>query len=134
MGQGDAQSVKRLRPDRWWNELADSEEAISKGQGRCIGTECKIWARAKRRCDITHELCGGGAGRVGYLALPWQVMLNGSAGSLGDYNVLRHLPEKIAKYLFEYHAEKFPTLLLPAIPLDRSLVDVHGMMNGAQVA
>ena len=102
-------------------------------EGRCIGTECKIWARALRRRDINHELCGGGSQHIGFAALRWHVILNGTAGWLCDYFVLKYLPEKIAKFLFEYHADKFQSLNLPVIPLDRSEVDVHSLMTPAEV-
>ena len=59
--------------------------------------------------------------------------MHGNAGEMGKYAVLSILPDKIARYLYEFHHTWYGTLGLPAIPLDRSDVDVHGILRPDQV-
>ena len=47
-----------LRADRWWS----TPGVLDEDDGRCLGIHCNIWARARRRRDITHNLRGGGQG------------------------------------------------------------------------
>jgi hypothetical protein len=39
------------------------------------------------------------------------------------------LPDKIARFLFEFHAFRFESLDLPVLPADRSDFDVHGALE-----
>lgn len=82
---------------------------------------------------MTHTLTGGGEHNLGYDALPWEMILRGTAGEYGQYKVLSVLPDKLARYLFEYHADSYTSLQLPAIPTDRSQTDVHGMLKPSEV-
>ncbi len=43
------------------------------------------------------------------------------------------LPDKIARYLYEFHAESYASHGLPALSVDRSRVSVHGILKPAQV-
>ena len=43
------------------------------------------------------------------------------------------LPDKIARYLYEYHDISYTSLALPALPLDRSTVSVHAILKPDQV-
>ena len=43
------------------------------------------------------------------------------------------LPDKIARYLYEYHAESYASHDLPVLPDDRSRTDVHGVLKPHQV-
>ena len=60
-------------------------------------------------------------------------ILHGNAGELGDYKELAVLPDKIARYLYEYHAESYASHDLPVLPDDRSRTDVHGVLKPHQV-
>ena len=52
----------------------------------------------------------------------------GNAGKLGNYPILSVLPDKFARFLFEYHSHRFESLDLPLLPADRSDFDVHGAL------
>ena len=41
---------------------------------------------------------------------------------------LNKLPDKFARFLFEYHSHRFESLDLPPLPADRSDFDVHGAL------
>ena len=93
------------------------------------------WTRAKERRFLKHRLCS----RIkddqpqGYAAFNWESILHGNAGELGDYKELAVLPDKIARYLYEYHAESYASHDLPVLPDDRSRTDVHGVLKPHQV-
>ena len=59
--------------------------------------------------------------------------MHGNAGEMGKYAVLSVLPDKIARFLYEYHDTSYTSLALPAIPLDRSNVSVHCILKPDQV-
>ncbi len=69
----------------------------------------------------------------GYAALNWESILHGNAGILGHYKELAILPDKVARYLYEYHADSYSSLGLPPLPEDRSDVDVHRVLKAPQV-
>ncbi len=52
---------------------------------------------------------------------------------LGDYKELAILPDKIASYVYKYHADSYPTHKLPLLPVDSSDIDVHGILKALQV-
>ena len=52
---------------------------------------------------------------------------------LGIYKELAVLSDKIARYLYEYHSESYPSLGLPPLPVDSSDVNVHGVLQPQQV-
>ncbi len=67
-----------------------------------------------------------------YQALDWESILHGNAGELLDYTELAILPDKIARFLYQYHSESYSSLQLPQgpeLPDDRSNFDVHGMLT-----
>jgi len=78
-------------------------------------------------------LVGGGGQDGGYDALDYRKIKNGNAGPLGNYAILSVLPDKFARFLFEYHSCRFETLDLPTIPDDRSQFDVHGALEDDKV-
>ena len=84
---------------------------------------------------MRHRLCS----RVkddkppGYTAFDWESILHGNAGELADYKELAVLPDKIARYLYEFHADSYASLGLPLLPVDRSRTDVHGILKPHQV-
>ncbi len=43
----------------------------------------------------------------GFSAFDWETVLHCRAGILGDYKELAILPDKIARYLYEFHAESY---------------------------
>ena len=44
------------------------------------------------------------------------------------------LPDKLGRYFFEYHAESYASLGIPALPEDRSQINVHGLPKPFQVS
>ena len=94
-----------------------------------------MWTRLKELWFITHRLCSLVKDDVpcGYQALDWESILHGNAGELGDYSELAILPDKIARFLYEYHSESYLSLQLPQLPDDRSNFDFHGMLIPHQV-
>ena len=52
---------------------------------------------------------------------------------VGKYAVLKTLPDKIARFLYEYHNEDYLSKNLPPLPIDRSDIDVHGILQGYEV-
>ena len=94
-----------------------------------------MWTRAKERRFLTHRLCSrvNGDQPQGYAAFDWESILHGNAGELGDYKELAVLPDKIARYLYEYHADDFASHGLPLLPEDRSDTDVHRILRPEQV-
>jgi hypothetical protein len=80
-----------------------------------------------------HTLVGGGGQDGGFDALDYRKIKNGNAGPLGIYEILSVLPDKLARFLFEYHSCRFETLDLPTIPDDRSQFDVHGALEDDKV-
>jgi hypothetical protein len=52
---------------------------------------------------------------------------------MGNYPILAVLPDKFARFLFEFHAFRFESLDLPLLPADRSNFDVHGALEDDQV-
>ena len=43
------------------------------------------------------------------------------------------LPDKFARFLFEFHSVRFESLDLPPLPADRSDFDVHGALEDDKV-
>ena len=78
-----------------------------------------------------HTLVGGGGQHGGYDALDYRKIKQGDAGRLG--NILAVLPDKFARFLFEFHAVRFESLDLPLIPADRSDFDVHAALDDDKV-
>ncbi len=97
------------------------------------GKNINIWNRAKVRQYLTHKLAGGGNHNSGYHAFRWDSMLHGNAGEFGKYAVLSVLPAKIALFLYEYHDTSYISLGLPPMPLDRSNISVHSILQPHQV-
>ena len=64
----------------------------------------------------------------------WQDMVGTGDVRFGSLPVLRYLPKKLANFLHEYHASWFPSLNLPALPSDRSRLDVHAMLKPIHIA
>ena len=94
-----------------------------------------MWNRAKERRFLRHRLCS----RVkddqpqGYAFFYWESILHGNAGILCDHKELAVLPDKIARYLHEYHADSYTSHGLPPLPEDRSDTAVHGILKALQV-
>jgi hypothetical protein len=120
-----------LRADRWYDADPHSTKILT--SGNFAGIHINIWNRAKIRRFSTHKLVGGGTHNRGYHAFRWETILHGNAGELGKYAVLSVLPDKIARFLYEYHDTSYPSLGLPPIPLDRSNISVHGILQQQQV-
>ncbi len=68
----------------------------------------------------------------GYAAFNWKRILHDNAGKLGDYKEITVLPDKIARYLYEYHADFYASHDLPVRPADRSHINVHGILKPYQ--
>jgi hypothetical protein len=93
------------------------------------------WNRAKERRYLRHRLCS----RVkddqpqGYAAFDWETVLHGNAGELCNYKERAVLPDKIARYLYDFNADTYASLGLPPLPLDGNNIDVHGNLKTRQV-
>ena len=94
-----------------------------------------MWTQSQEQLFITNRLLSRVKDdeQYGYEALDRESILHGNAGWLGDYTELPILPDKIARFLYEYHAESYSSFGLPALPDDRSKTDVHGMLRPDQV-
>ena len=120
-----------LRADRFHRPDPNEKENSSQA---CMGIRVNIWNRAKVRKVITHYLVSGGTHQLGYDALDLDFIKQGHAGgTLGRYAVLSNLPDKVAKYLLEFHSSDYVRLGLPAIPESASSGDIHKMLNTDQV-
>ena len=73
------------------------------------------------------------ADSAGYDALDHRRIKHGDAGKLDNYPILSFLPDKFARFLYEFHAFRFESLDLPYLPADRSDFDVHGALDDEQV-
>jgi hypothetical protein len=122
-----------LDADRFRKQPGALEEDAS---GRCVasGVRANIWARARRRADITHLLRGGGRFSMGWGALRWQATCNTDRVRFGRHGQIRYLAKKVANFLHEFHSDLFPSINLPLLPLDRSKVDVHAMLTPLEIA
>ena len=120
-----------LRADRWFQKDPSADPMMTSGD--FSGIRINIWNRAKVRRFITHFLAGGGTHNRGYHALRWEMILHGNAGEMGKYAVLSVLPDKIARFLYEYHDTSYTSLGLPPIPLDRSGISIHSILRPDQV-
>ena len=80
------------------------------------------------RRHIVHTMVGGGGLHEGYATLDYRKIHQGNAGKLGNYPILSVLPDKFARFLFEYHSHRFESLDLPLLPADRSDFDVYGAL------
>ena len=121
--------ARNLRADRW--HQTPPEEVIDGVD--CSGIRCQIWERAKKRSLMTHRLAGGGGHNIGYDALPWDMILHGNCGKYGQYKVISFLPDKIARYLFEFDSELYASHNLPEIPDDPSEISIHSLLLPHQV-
>ena len=75
----------------------------------------------------------GGQSVNGYDARRHENILRGDAWKLGKYDIISFLPNKIARFLYEYHDYRSRRLDLPPIPDDRSKFDVHATLKPKQV-
>ncbi len=80
-----------------------------------------------------HTLVGGGGQHGGFDAVDYRKIKQGNAGPLGTYDILSVLPDKLARFLFEYHSVRFESLDLLILPDDRSQFDVHGALEDDKV-
>ncbi len=80
-----------------------------------------------------HTLVGGGGQHGGFDALNYRKSKQENAGPLGTYATLSVLPDKIDRFLFEFHSVRFESLDLPLLPDDRSPFDVHGALEDDKV-
>jgi hypothetical protein len=104
--------------------------------GRCLASRVRanIWALARRRGEITHNLRSGGRNRIGWGALKWQETINTDVVRFRRHMQLLYLAKKVANFLHEYHGNHFPRLDLPQLPSDWSKVDVHAMLEPLHIA
>ena len=87
----------------------------------------------KVRRYIVHTLVGGGGQQGRFDALDYRKIKHGDAGMLGKYDILSVLPDKFARFLYEFHDFRFSGLDLPPLPADRSDFDAHGAIDNDQV-
>ena len=134
-GRLNARVTYPLDADRFWSVSGALESDAS---GRCMagGVQCNIWARARRRRDITHTLRSGGDGGKGWGALRWQETIGAGGVNVrfGTHRQLPFLAKKIANFLHEYFDYLFPSLDLPPLPVQPSNVDIHAMLKPIHIA
>ena len=121
--------------DRWYQSAPTQDPIATSGDFAGIRINTGIWNRAKVRCFISHSLAESGSHKLRYHALKWEMILHGNAGEMGKYPDLctSTLPDKIARFLYEFHDTPYTSLGLPAIPLDRSNTSVYGILRPDQV-
>ena len=120
-----------LRADRWFQQAPGADPILTSGD--FAGIRINIWNRAKVRRLLVHSLASGGSHNLGYYELRWDTILHGNAGELGKYAMLKTLPDKIARFLYEYHDSSYGSLDLPPLEVDRSRIDVHGILEPHEV-
>ncbi len=120
-----------LRADRWYQQAPDSEPKSTSGD--FAGIRINIWNRARVRRFLIDSLAGGDSHNLGYHAFIWETILHGNAGEFGKYTILKYLPDKIARFLYEFHDTDYVSLDLPPLELDRSDTNVHGVLKPHQV-
>jgi hypothetical protein len=76
-----------------------------------------------------HTLVGGGGQHGGFDELDYRKIKHWDACKLGKYAILSVLPDKFARFLYEFHDFLFSSLDLPPLPADRSYFDVHGAID-----
>jgi hypothetical protein len=97
-----------------------------------FGLTCGLEPRSDGFCHTDSAPVSGMIIQVhpqGYAALKWESILHGNAGVLGDYKELAVLPDKIARYLYEFYADCYASHGLPPLPDDRSNTNVHGISS-----
>ena len=52
----------------------------------------------------------------------------------GKHSKLWYLPKKIANFLHEFHAHDSGILRLPPLPMDRSRLNVHAMLQPIHIS
>jgi len=109
-----AGQAQQLRADSW--HLTPSEEVID--GDNVFGIKTQMWMRAMKRTLMTHCLSGGGTHNIGYDAVRWENIVHGNCGEYGRYHELSVLPDKIARYLFDFDSDSYASLRLPEIPED----------------
>ena len=81
-----------------------------------------------------HTLVGCGGQHGGFYALDYRRIRHGDTRKLGNYPILAFLPDKFARFLYEFHAFLFGSLDLLPLPADLSNFDMHGAIGGEQVS
>jgi hypothetical protein len=70
----------------------------------------------------------------GYDALDCTLISRGYAGlRLGQLGELCYLPDKVAQFLFEFHADDYKSLGLPVIPSSASSGTIHKLLKTPRV-
>ncbi len=127
--------ITQLRQMYPWGLIAGSELRIRRSdeqysKGDFSGIRINIWNSAKVRRFLVHTLRGGGSHNLGYHAMRWETITH---GEFGKYAVLSTLPDTIARFLYENHDSSYTSLELPQPDIDRSSIDVHGILKPYQV-
>ena len=71
---------------------------------------------------------------MGYRSIKWEAILHSQVDPLGNYSVAKTLPDKVARFLFEFHGDMFQSMGLDELPPDRSDLDVHGIITAPQAS
>jgi hypothetical protein len=84
---------------------------------------------------VTHSLAGGGTHNRGYDVLDCNLIARGDAGNgLGHYSALCYLPNKVARYLYEFHSADYVGQQLPAISVHASSGTIHKLLKSHHVS
>ena len=79
-------------------------------------------------------MSGGGRGMKGYDALECTLISRGHAGKhLGHLSELSFLADKVARFLFEFHADDYKRMGLPVIPPNASSGTINKLLKTPHV-
>ena len=113
-GQKSNQLSRResLRADRWYSTAAPDSDSDSESQTMTARAYCAISGIVQRldgclRIVLLAEMNGGG---------------------------VRNIRCRVLGNLFEFHADTYTNLNIPALPNERDLGVIHGLLNLRQVS
>jgi hypothetical protein len=89
-----------LRADRWFQKDPSADSVMSSGDFQAFES---TYGTMPRFDASLHTFWLEVALTTGVNALRWKMILHGNAGEMGKYAVLSVLPDKIARFLYEYH-------------------------------
>ena len=133
-----------LRADRWYSTAAS--DSSSESDHDCLGIWLGHTMQIRAISGIVQRLgrclrivllaeMKRGVGSVRKVSRSdLESILQGDVGEYGQYKVLPVLPDKVARYLYEFHAESYTNPNLRALPNDRESGVIHGILNAWQVS
>jgi len=89
-----------LRADLWFQKDPSADPVMSSGDFQAFKS---TYGTSPRFNASLHTSWLEVALTTGVDVLRWEMILHGNAGEMGKYAVLSVLPDKIARFLYEYH-------------------------------